>query len=112
MKMFLLGMLTMYLGTLIITLLVGNFTEMCEDTFLEYVFRFPFLVIVGIINSIKGFVEFPKAYIFCFLHGINPWHCNYNKVAKLSKENQQKFIKTLPKKYQKQVEKMLNDFKK
>ena len=112
MKMFLLGMLTMYLGTSIITLLVGSFTEICEDTFLENVFMFPFLVIVWIISPIKYFIEFPKAYIFCSLHGINPWHCNYSKIAKLSEENQQKFIKTLPKKYQKQVEKILDDFKK
>ena len=34
MKIFLLGMLTMYLGIFIITLLVGSFTEMDEDTFL------------------------------------------------------------------------------
>ena len=112
MKIFLLGMLTMYLGIFIITLLVGSFTEMDEDTFLEYVFMFPFLVIIWIIKSIKNVIEFPKAYIFCFLHGINPWHCNYSKITKLSKENQQKFIKTLPKKYQKQVEKTLDDFKK
>ena len=112
MKMFLLGMLTMYLGTFIIALLVGSFTEMCEDTFLEYVFSFPLLIIMWIIKPIKSFIEFPKAYIFCSLHGINPWHCNYSKIAKLSEENQQKLIKTLPKKYQKQVEKMLDDFKK
>lgn len=37
MKIFLLGMLTMYLATSIITLLIGSFTKMCEDTFLEYV---------------------------------------------------------------------------
>ena len=30
MKMFLFGMLVMYLGTSIITLLVGSFTEMCQ----------------------------------------------------------------------------------
>ena len=72
MKMFLLGMLVMYLGTSIITLLVGSFTEMCEDTFLEYLFMFPFLVIAWIIKPIKDFIEFPKAYIFCFMHGINP----------------------------------------
>ena len=112
MKMFLLGMLTMYLGTLIIALLVGSFTEICEDTFLEYVFGFPFLIIMWIIKPIKSFIEFPKAYIFCFLHGINPWHCNYSKITKLSEKNQQKLIRTLPKKYQKQVEKMLDDFKK
>lgn len=108
MKMFLLGMLVMYLGTSIITLLVGSFTEMCEDTFLEYVFRFPFLVIAWTIN----FIGFPKVCIFCFMHGINPWHFNYGQVAELSEENQQKFIKAHPKKYQKKVEKILDDFKK
>ena len=112
MKMFLLGMLTMYLGTSIIILLVGSFTEMDEDTFLEYVFSFPFLIIVCIIKLIKDVIEFPKAYIFCLLHGINPWHCNYSKITKLSEENQRKFIRKLPKKYQKQVEKTLDDFKK
>ena len=111
MKMFLLGMLTMYLGTFIIALLVGSFTEMCEDTFLEYVFSFPLLIIMWIIKSIKN-VIFLKAYIFCLLHGINPWHCNYSKITKLSKENQQKFIKTLPKESQKQVEKILDYLKK
>ena len=112
MKMFLLGMLAMYLGTSVITLLVGSFTKMCEDTFLEYVFMFPFLVIMWIIKPIKNFIEFPKVCIFCFVHGINPWKFKYSKVAELSEENQQKFIKTVPKKYQKKVEKILDDFKK
>ena len=112
MKIFLLGMLVMYLGTSVIALLVGSFTEICEDTFLEYVFMFPFLAIAWIIKSIKNFIEFQKAYIFCFLHGINPFHCNCSKLAELSEENQRKFIKTLPKKYQKQVKKTLDDFKK
>ena len=112
MKMFLLGMLAMYLGTSIITLLVGSFTEMCEDTFLEYVFMFPFLVIVWIVKPIKNFIEFPKVCIFCFVRRINPWHFNYSQVAELSEENQQKFIKAHPKKYQKKVKKMLDDFKK
>ena len=107
MKMFLLGMLVMYLGTSIITLLVGSFTEMCEDTFLEYVFMFPFLVIAWIIKPIKNFIEFPKVYIFCLMRGINPWHLNYGQVVELSEENQQKFIKAYPKKYQKKVEKIL-----
>ena len=112
MKMFLLGMLVMYLGTSVITLLVGHFTEMCEDTFLEYVFGFPFLVIVWIVKPIENFITCPKAYIFCFVHGINPCNFKYSKVAELSEENQQKFIKTLPKEYQKKVEKILDDFKK
>ena len=112
MKMFLLGMLTMYLGISIITLLVGSFTEICEDTFLEYIFMFPFLIIVWIIKPIKNFIEFPKVCIFCFMRGINLWHFNYSKVAELSEENQQKFIKAHPKKYQKKVEKILDDLKK
>ena len=112
MKMFLLGMLTMYLGISIITLLVGSFTEICEDTFLEYIFMFPFLIIVWIINPIKNFIEFPKVCIFCFMRGINLWHFNYSKVAELSEENQQKFIKAHPKKYRKKVKKILDDFKK
>ena len=112
MKIFLLGMLVMYLGTSIVTLLVGSFTETCEDTFLEYVFMFPFLVIAWIIKPIKNFIEFPKVCVFCFMRGINPWHLNYSQVAKLSEENQQKFIKAHPKKYQKKVKKILDDFKK
>ena len=112
MKMFLLGMLVMYLGTSIMALLVGSFTEICEDTFLEYLFMFPFLMIVKIIKPIKDFIEFPKAYIFCLIHGINPWHFNYSQVVKLSEKNQQKFIKAHPKKYQEKVKKMLDDFKK
>ena len=111
MKMFLLGMLTMYLATSIIALLVG-ITEMCEDTFLEHIFMFPFLVIVWIIKPIKNFIEFPKVCIFCLMRGINPWHVKYGQVAELSEENQQKFIKAHPKKYQKKVKKLLDDFKK
>ena len=112
MKMFLLGMLVMDLGTSIITLLVGSFTEMREDIFLESVFMFPFLVIVWIAKPIKNFITCPKTYIFCFVHGINPWNFKYSKVAELSEENQQKFIKVHPKKYQEKVKKILDDFKK
>ena len=112
MKMFLFGMLVMYLGTSVITLLVGSFTKMCEDTFLEYVFMFPFLVIVWIVKRIKNFITCQKTYIFCFVHGINPWKFKYSKVAELSEENQQKFIKAHPKKYQEIVKKILDDYKK
>ena len=52
MKMFLLGMLVMYLGIFIITLLVGFFTQICEDTFLEHIFMFPLLIIFWIIKII------------------------------------------------------------
>ena len=112
MKMFLLGMLVMYLGTSIITLLVGCFTKMCEDTFLEYVFMSPFLVIVWIAKPIKNFIEFPKVCIFLLLKGVNPWHFTYSQVIEMSKENQQKFIKAHQKKYKKKVEKILDDLKK
>lgn len=111
MKMFLLGMLTMYLGTSVITLLVGSFTDLFESDFLEYVFMFPFLVIAWIIKPIKNFIDFPRVCIFCLMRGINPWNFNYSQVAELSEENQQKFIKAHPKKYQKKVEKILDDFK-
>ena len=87
MKMFLLGMLVMYLGTSIITLLVGSFTKICEDTFLEYVFMFPFLVIVWIAKPIKNFITCPKTYIFCFVDGINSWNFTYSKVADLLEES-------------------------
>ena len=90
MKMFLLGMLVMYLGTSIMTLLVGSFTEMCEDTFLEYLFMFPFLVIAWIIKPIKNFIAFPKVCIFCLIRGINPWHFNYSQVVKLSEKKSAK----------------------
>ena len=109
MKMFLLGILTMYLGISIITLLVGIFTEIDEDTFLECIFMFPFLVIAWIIKPIKNFIDFPKVCIFCLIRGINPWNFNYRQVAELSTENQQKFIKAHPKKYQKKVKKILNE---
>lgn len=105
-------MLTMYLGTSIITLLVGHFTDLFESDFLEKVFMFPFLIIAWIIKPIKNFISFPRVCIFCLMRGINPWKVNYSRVAELSEENQQKFIKAHPKKYQKKVEKILDDFKK
>ena len=43
---------------------------------------------------------------------IIPWNFKYSKIAELLEENQQKFIKARPKKYQKKVEKILDDFKK
>lgn len=52
MKMFLLGMLVMYLGTFIVTLLVGFFTQIRENTFLEHIFMFPLLIIYWIIKII------------------------------------------------------------
>ena len=110
MKIFLLGMLVMYLGTTIITTIISIWID--ADDFLEMVFFFPLTMIAKIIKSIKNFIEFPKVCIFCFMHGINPWHFNYSQVAELSEENQQKFIKAHPKKYQEKVEKILDDFKK
>ena len=110
MKMFLLGMLTMYLGTTIITTIASIWID--ADDFLEIVFFFPLSVIAKIIEPIKNFIEFPKVCIFCLVRGINPWHFNYSQVAELSEENQQKFIKAHPKKYQKKVKKILDDFKK
>ena len=38
---------------------------------------------------------------------IIPWNFKYNKIAELSEENQQKFIKAHPKKYQKKLKKYL-----
>ena len=110
MKMFLLGMLTMYLGTIIITTIASIWID--TDDFLEIVFFFPLAVIAKIIKPIKNFIEFPKVCIFCLVRGINPWHFNYSQVAELSEENQQKFIKAHPKKYQKKAEKILDDLKK
>ena len=110
MKMFLLGMLTMYLGTIIITTIASIWID--TDDFLEIVFFFPLAMIAKIIKPIKNFIEFPKVCIFCLVRGINPWHFNYSQVAELSEENQQKFIKAHPKKYQKKVEKILDDLKK
>ena len=110
MKMFLLGMLTMYLGTTVITTIASIWID--ADDFLETVFFFPLVMIAKIIKPIKDFIEFPKAYIFCLTRGINPWHFNYSQVVKLSEKNQQKFIKAHPKKYQEKVKKRLDDFKK
>ena len=110
MKMFLLGMLTMYLGITIITTIASVWID--TDDFLEIVFFFPLAMIAKIIKPIKNFVEFPKVCIFLLLKGINPWNFTYSQVIEMSKENQQKFIKAHPKKYQKKVKKILDDFKK
>ena len=110
MKMFLLGMLTMYLGTTIITTIASVWID--TDDFLEIVFFFPLAMIAKIIKPIKNFVEFPKVCIFLLLKGVNPWNFTYSQVIEMSKENQQKFIKAHPKKYQKKVKKILDDFKK
>lgn len=110
MKMFLLGMLTMYLGTIIITTIASIWIDV--DDFLEIVFFFPLAMIAKIIEPIENFIKFPKVCIFCLIRGINPWHFNYSQVVKLSEESQQKFIKAHPKKYQEKAKKILDDFKK
>ena len=110
MKMFLLGMLTMYLGTTIITTIASVWID--TDDFLEIVFFFPLAIIAKIIKPIKNFVEFPKVCIFLLLKWVNPWNFTYSQVIEMSKENQQKFIKAHPKKYWKKVEKILDDLKK
>ena len=110
MKMFLLGMLTMYLGTIIITTIASVWIN--TDDFLEIVFFFPLTMIAKIIKPIKNFVEFPKVCIFLLLKGVNPWNFTYSQVIEMSKENQQKFIQAHPKKYQKKVAKILDDLKK
>ena len=110
MKIFILGMLTMYLGITIITTIASVWID--TDDFLEIVFFFPLAMIAKIIKPIKNFVEFPKVCIFLLLKGINPWNFTYSQVIEMSKENQQKFIKAHPKKYQKKVKKILDDFKK
>ena len=110
MEMFLLGMLTMYLGITIITTIASVWID--TDDFLEIVFFFPLVMIAKIIKPIKNFVEFPKVCIFLLLKGVNPWNFTYSQVIKMSKENQQKFIQAHPKKYWKKVEKILDDLKK
>ena len=76
MKMFLLGMLVMYLGTFIITLLVGFFTRICEDDFLEHIFMFPLLIIFWIIKIIV--VPFLK-----ILDNFKKWwYNNYRKTER------------------------------
>ena len=110
MKMFLLGMLIMYLGITVITTIASIWID--ADDFLEIVFFFPLAMIAKIIKPIKNFVDFPKVCIFLLLKGINPWNFTYSQVIEMSKENQQKFIKAHPKKYQKKVEKILDDLKK
>lgn len=99
MKMFLLGMLVMYLGTTIITTIASIWID--ADDFLEMVFFFPLAMIVKIIKPIKNFVEFPKVCIFLLLKGVNPWTFTYGQVIKMTEENQQKFIKAQPKKISK-----------
>ena len=74
MKMFLLGMLTMYLGTIIITTIASIWID--TDDFLEIVFFFPLAMIAKIIKPIKNFIEFPKVCIFCLVRGINRRHIN------------------------------------
>ena len=110
MKMFLLGMLTMYLSIIIITTIASIWID--ADDFLEIVFFFPFAMIAKIIKPIKNFVEFPKVCIFLLLKGVNPWNFTYSQVIEMSEENQQKFIKAHPKKYQKKAEKILDDLRK
>ena len=110
MRMFLLGMLTMYLGTTIITTIASVWID--TDDFLEIVFFFPLAIIAKIIKPIKNFIEFPKVCIFLLLKGVNPWNFTYSQVIEMSEENQQKFIKAHPKKYWKKVEKILDDLKK
>ena len=110
MKMFLLGMLTMYLGITIITTIASVWID--TDDFLEIVFFFPLAMIAKIIKPIKNFIEFPKVCIFLLLKGINPWNFTYSQVIEMPEETQQKFIKAHPKKYQKKVEKILDDLKK
>ena len=57
MKMFLLGMLVMYLGTFIVTLLVGILMQISEGTFLEYIFMSPLLLVEGIVKIIVFFLK-------------------------------------------------------
>ena len=110
MKIFLLGTLAMYLGITIITTIASIWID--TDDFLEMVFFFPLTMIAKIIELIKNFIEFPKVCIFLLLKGVNPWNFTYSQIIEMSKENQQKFIKAHPKKYQKKVEKILDDLKK
>ena len=110
MKMFLLGILTMYLDTTIITTIASIWIN--ADDFLEIVFFFPLAMIAKIIKPIKNFVDFPKVCIFLLLKGVNPCKFTYSQVIEMSEENQQKFIKAHPKKYQEKAKKILDDFKK
>ena len=64
MKMFLLGMLTMYLCTTIITTIVSIWID--ADDFLEIVFFFPLAMIAKIIKPIKNFI-FSKSIYFPFI---------------------------------------------
>lgn len=112
MKMFLLGMLVMYLGTSVVALVVGCVTDMFESDFLEIMFMFPFAIIVKIAGPFVRFFRTPKAYIFLLRKGINPWHFKFGQVAELPQEEQEKFIQLLPKKIQKNCRKVLDDFRK
>ena len=64
MKMFLLGMLTMYLCTTIVTTTASIWID--ADDFLEIVFFFPLAMIAKIIKPIKNFI-FSKSICFPFI---------------------------------------------
>ena len=103
MKMFLLGMLTMYLGTSIIALVVGEFT-------LGMIFIFPFMIIEKIISCIKSI--FMLNFWYLLFHGINPFNINFHKVCiKLNDKQLKKFIIQIPKKARKNVQKIIAEIK-
>ena len=66
MKLFLLGMLAMYLGTTIIITIVSA-CGLDEEEFLEIVFYFPLVIIGIIIRPFWNFIKFPRVCIFCLL---------------------------------------------
>lgn len=105
MKMFLLGMLTMYLGTSIVALVAREFT-------LEMIFMFPFMIIKKIISCIKSI--FMINFWYLLFHGINPFHMNFHKVCiKLNDKQLKKFITQIPikTKARKNVQKIIAEIK-
>lgn len=111
MKIFLLGVLTMYLGTSVITLIVGEFTNYFKSDFLEMIFMFPFMVIEKIISCIKSI--FMLNFWYLLFHGVNPFYMNFHKVCiKLNDKQLKKFIIQIPvKKARKNVQKIIAEIK-
>lgn len=110
MKMFLLGMLIMYLGTSIIALIIDSMTDYFVSDFLEMIFMLPLLTIATIIKYGKTF--FLKNCWYLFFHGINPFCMTFGRVCeKLNDDQLRKFVKLSPKKDQKKIQKVLTQFK-
>lgn len=110
MKMFLLGMVTFYLCTSIITLIMDNKMDFFIDDILELIFMFPFYAIVKIIEYFRT-LFMPGCWYLMF-HGVNPFCMTFRMVCeKLNDDQLRRFVKLSPKKDQKDIIKVLTQFK-